>query len=76
MAATLPYLAYNAAFEPDDTRAMSQAFDEACVSLRISPTQPHEREVVATRIIDLARRGLRDARALCDRVLSESRRRG
>jgi hypothetical protein len=33
----------------------------------------HGRETIATRIIDLARHGVLDAKALCDRVVKEAK---
>jgi hypothetical protein len=72
MVAILNYIKDQAAFEPEATRAMAQAFNEACAALHISPDSPREREVIATRIIDLARAGVIDAKALRDRVLQEA----
>lgn len=73
---TMPIRAYLqdvAAFDPEAIGVMSQAFESACAALRIAPTQTRERTIIATRIIDLARSGVIDARALRDRVLLESR---
>jgi hypothetical protein len=36
---------------------MSVAFDEVCRALNVSPTANGAREAIATRIIELARRG-------------------
>ena len=60
-------------FEPHAISTMSRALEEACTALHIADSQSHEREVIATRIIDLARTGVIDARALCDRALSEAK---
>ncbi|MEN3379299.1 MAG: hypothetical protein V7604_4654 [Hyphomicrobiales bacterium] len=60
-------------FEPDALRVMSQAFHDACNALHIFAGDEHGREVIATRIIDLASTGVIDAGALRDRVLMESR---
>jgi len=68
--------AYNAdvcAFEPEQISAMSQAFQEACNALRIFAGDERGREIVATRIIDLARSGVVDPHVLRDRVLLEAR---
>jgi hypothetical protein len=73
MSEILSLLDNHAAFEPEATRAMSQAFEEACVSLQIRSTQQREREIIAARIIELARGGVLDVSALRDRVLRESR---
>ena len=62
-----------AAFEPDAIAAMSQAFEQACAALQVFQGDQRGREIVATRIIDLARNGIVDAAALRDRVLREAR---
>jgi hypothetical protein len=66
------YLADHAAFEPEAITAMSNALEDACQALHING-QAHDREVIATRIIDLARNGVIDAKALSKRVISEAR---
>ena len=55
-----PYLADKAAFGPDTIAAMSKAFEEACIAPRVFAGDEKGREIVATRIIDLARNGLVD----------------
>lgn len=60
-------------FEPDAITAMSRAFEEACVALQVFAGDTRGREAIATRIVDLARTGVTDARTLRDRVLLESR---
>jgi hypothetical protein len=65
-------LAEQCAFEPEAINAMSRAFDEACAALKIFDGDERGREVVATRIVDLASSGVIDAKALCDRVISEA----
>ena len=67
------YLENAAAFDPEAIRVMSQAFESACVALRIAPTQTRERTIIATRVIDLARNGVIDAQALSERLLHEAR---
>lgn len=57
------YLDDNTVFEPDAIKAMSAALEQACAALHVNG-QVHDREVIATRIIDLARSGVRDATAL------------
>jgi hypothetical protein len=59
-------------FEPAVLDEMSKAFVEACTELHVCAGDNFGRELVATRIIDLARRGVVDAKTLCDRVLLES----
>jgi hypothetical protein len=67
------YLHHNAAFEPAAVSAMSQALDEACKALGLTPTQKYEREQIAMRIIDLASTGVTDGEVLRNRVLFEAR---
>lgn len=66
------YLPDQAVFEPDAIKAMSEALEQVCAALQING-QAHDRETVATRIIDLARNGVLDAKALSDRVLAETK---
>jgi hypothetical protein len=51
---------------------MSQAFDRVCTGLKLAADATREREAVAIRIIELARRGERDAKRLADRVLRDA----
>jgi len=67
------HLSEHASFEPEAISAMSRAFEEACASLRVFAGDQKGREVIATRVIDLARGGMIDADALRDRVLLEAR---
>ena len=62
----------SAAFEPDAIEAMSEALEKTCEVLHING-QVHDREVIATRILDLARNGVIDAKALRDRVVAEAK---
>ncbi len=74
MVAILPFLkGESGAFEPEAIHAMSRAFDEVCRALAVAEVNKRERDVIATRIIDLARRGETDADRLRDRVLREAR---
>src|SRR5438105_5381279 len=68
----LPFLKDEAAFDPIDVRSMSMAFDDACKVLKISETETQRREVVAARIIEIARRGEHSPTLLRDRVLKEA----
>ena len=72
MKAILSHSKTQTAFEPEAIRVMSQAFDDACNALRILSGDERGREVIATRIVDLASNGVVDAKALCDRVISEA----
>jgi hypothetical protein len=66
------YLEDSAAFDPEAIKAMSKALEEACQALQING-QMKDREVVATRIIDLARSGVVDAKVLSERVTAETK---
>jgi len=58
-----------ASFTPATIEAMSLAFDEICDTLQLTETAKYAREVVALRIIDLARCGEHDPRQLRERAL-------
>lgn len=66
------YLDDHSAFEPDEIDAMSRALEETCRVLHING-RAQEREVIAARIIDLARNGILDAKTLSQRVLAETK---
>ena len=66
------YLHDQPAFDPDQIDIMSKALEEACKALHING-EIHHREVVAARIIDLARDGIMDAKRLSERVVAETR---
>ena len=71
MAAILPFLrADENVFNPTDITAMSTALDEVCSALKVQDRMT--REVVAVRIIELARHGERDPTKLRDRALYET----
>ena len=59
------------AFGPVALRAMSAALEEVCRMLKVDHDQG-AREVIAVRIIELARRGEWDPERLRDRVLREA----
>jgi hypothetical protein len=56
-------------FPPDVIDAMSLAFDEVCERLSIAETADAAREMVASRIVELARQGERDPERLRDEAL-------
>ena len=58
-------------FEPHDINAMSRALDNVCAALNLKDDSA-AREVIAARIIDLARCGERSPTRLRDRVLHEA----
>ena len=66
----IPFL-QDDAFGPDALRAMSTALEEVCRMLKIDHDQG-AREVVAVRVIELARCGECDPERLRDRVLREA----
>jgi hypothetical protein len=69
---TILPLLRDCAFEPDDIKAMSTALDDVCNTLHLSDRANGAREVIAERIIELARRGERSPTRLRDRVLKET----
>jgi hypothetical protein len=72
MGAIIPFLKGQSVFDPEALDAMSRALDQACDALKLPETAARERETVAVRIIELARRGERDPGRLCERVLHEA----
>lgn len=70
MGTITPFLK-DAVFEPQDVRAMSTALDEVCLALKLNGDAT-AREIVAIRIVELARRGERDPAKLRDRLLAEA----
>jgi hypothetical protein len=72
MGAILPFLTNDNVFEPEATRAMSTAFENTCLALKLTDAAVREREAVAIRIIELARRGERDPARLSSTVLRDA----
>ena len=66
------YLTDQSAFDPQAITAMSKALEETCAALQVNG-QTKDREIIAARIIDLARNGVIDATALRDRVVAEAK---
>jgi hypothetical protein len=66
------YLENQSAFDPDAIKAMSDALERACHALNVNG-HLRRREVIAARIIDLARNGVTDAQALSERVIAETK---
>ena len=73
MVAIIPFSKGVCAFDPTDVTAMSVAFEEVCKQLDLPADAATTREVIAIRIVELARRGERNATVLRDQVLSEAR---
>ena len=67
------HLIDKSAFGPVAIEAMSKAFEEAYTALQVYAGDEKGREIIATRIIDLARAGLIDPTALRDRIIAEAR---
>ena len=65
------HLKDDSAFEPDAIEAMSAALELTCSALHVNG-HIRDREAIAVRIIDLARNGVIDAKALSDRVIAET----
>jgi len=62
---------YEHVFAPETTTAMGTALEQVCHTLGIEHDTA-AREVIAIRIVELARRGERDVKKLRDRVLMEA----
>jgi hypothetical protein len=71
MGANVQFIRDGAAFEPQDIQAMSTALDDVCRALNLDD-DAKAKEIVAVRIIELARRGERNPTKLRDRVLDEA----
>jgi hypothetical protein len=65
-----PFLA-GQAFEPDLIREMSLAFESVCGKLKLSLIDDPATRLVASKIIELAQRGVRDAPTLSAMTLKE-----
>jgi hypothetical protein len=63
----------NSTFEPEEALLLARAVDDTCSALHIPREDIHDREIIAARIVDLARSGIVDAAALRQRVLQESK---
>src|SRR4051812_6995612 len=61
----------DAVFEPEEVHALAAAFEEICRAMNLPEAAMVPREVVAMRVIDLARGGLLDPTLLTERVLHE-----
>ena len=66
-----PFLTDGGVFDPSDIKAMSMALNDVCKTLNLANGDPG-REVIAERIIALARDGERSPTRLRDKVLWES----
>ena len=68
MADVLPFF-QGAASDDDATQVMGKAFDRACQSLHDNGQPDLVRQIIAKRIIEVARKGERDLDELCARAL-------
>jgi len=59
------------AFEPEVIRQMSRALETVCETLRLRLTDDPNTRLVASKIIELAQRGVRDAPTLSAMTLKE-----
>jgi hypothetical protein len=66
----IPFL-YNQAFEPETIVAMSDAYQNACQTLGLADRNDPLNELVAKRVIELARMGVHTSAALYTRTLQE-----
>jgi hypothetical protein len=71
MATILPFLKDQSVFEPEATQAMASAFEELCRLLNLAESAVCERETIASKIINLTRRGERTSLALIERVMQD-----
>jgi hypothetical protein len=60
------------AFTPKHIEILADALVLACMRLDVPESGAYERDVIADRIIDLARTGVIDAAALCNRIVLEA----
>ena len=61
----------DAAFDPEATHLMGEAFDLACRSISNDWQLNVVKEAIARRIINVAHKGERDPVQLCERALQE-----
>ena len=59
----------DASFGPETTHIMGQAYDSACKALRDVGQPEVVKDVIAKRIIDVAKSGERDPNQMCKRAL-------
>jgi hypothetical protein len=66
-----PFVKDEAVFDPEEIKAMSMALEDVCNALKLNGNAK-AKEMVAIRIIELARQGERSPIRLRDRVLQEA----
>ena len=62
-------LFYGTAFDPETVKSLCDAYDRACTSLHDRGQPDIVNEVIAERIISLAKKGERDPDKLCEGAL-------
>jgi hypothetical protein len=67
-----PYLD-GMSFQPEAKRVMGVAFEMVCVALRLADRSDLANEIIARRIIELAKAGEHNPDLLCENVLKEFR---
>jgi hypothetical protein len=67
------HLTDQSAFEPEAIAVMSAALEQACAQLHVFAADERGREIIAARIIDLARNGVIEPTVLCKRVVAEAK---
>jgi hypothetical protein len=68
---TIDRLIQNLAFNQDDIERLAAAYEEALQALHISDRDDPMNEVIAQRIIEGARAGARDPKALCKMAVKD-----
>ncbi len=68
-----PYIAPEDSFDPDMCRIMGTALESACAELGLADKLDKATEVVAQRVMELARRGERDPERLKAEVVRSFR---
>jgi hypothetical protein len=63
-------------FDPETKRIMGVAFEMTCAALRLADHGDFANEIIARRIIELAKQGERNPDLLCKNVLKEFHERG
>ena len=66
-----PYLPGSSAFDPEAILTMSIAFELTCVDLQVSADNESSREMIAARIIRLARQGITCPAVLHQRAIAD-----
>jgi hypothetical protein len=73
MSATVIPFFYDASFDPETTHIMGQAYESACTKLHDVGQPEIVKNVIARRIIEIAKTGERDPNQLCKRALKAIR---